>query len=307
MKRRLITRFLGAVITVISAGASTADVSVEPPAPGWPTRISLSGLLNWDSADQFIQKADAVSNAVVVFNSDGGDLLAALIIGRTIHQKKFSTAVKEGGLCTTVCGLAWLAGVQRFLDPGARIGFRAASDPAEKASLEAYLSDIGLSPPAIAYIHAAPTEGMTWLDHAQAAKLGLAISATQGATGSVGGPSESLWDYEGSTLVLITDGMQRKFYYETPRPGLVAIGVQRGTLFFVGQQQGRAYRGIARVFSKRCGAIPYPVSGEISEDSRTILVRGKAPSLDGRCRIQATSDAVATLVRSAQQSSARSP
>jgi hypothetical protein len=268
--------------------------------------------MSWDVADQFIQKADAVSNAVVVFNSEGGDLLAGLIIGRTIHQKKFSTAVKEGEPCTTVCGLAWLAGAQRFLDPGARIGFRAASDAAEKASLEAYLSDIGLSPPAIAYIHAAPTEGMNWLDHAQAAKLGLAISAAQGATGSVGGPAESLWDYEGSKLLLVTDGMQRKFYYETPRPALVDIGVQRGTLFFVGQQKGRAYRGIARVFSKRCGAIPYSVSGEISEDGRSILVRGKAPSLDGQCRIQATWDASTTLVRSGQQPSsghdrARSP
>jgi hypothetical protein len=306
-RKSLITRVLGAAIALMSASASMAEISVEPSVSGGPTRIVINGVMSWDVADTFIQKADAVSNAVVVFNSEGGDLLASLIIGRTIRQKKFSTAVKQGGLCTTVCGLAWLAGAQRFLDPGARIGFRAASDSAEKASLEAYLNDIGLSAPAIAYIHAAPTEGMAWLDHAQAAKLGLAISATQGATGSVGGPSESLWDYEGSTLVLITDGMQRKFYYETPRPGLVAIGVQRGTLFFVGQQQGRAYRGIARVFSKRCGAIPYPVSGEISEDSRTILVRGKAPSLDGKCRIQATSDAVATLVRSAQQSSARSP
>jgi hypothetical protein len=311
--KSLMTRVLGAAIAVMSASApSTAEISVEPSVSGAPARIVIDGPMSWDLADKFIQQADAVSNAIVVFNSEGGDLLAALIIGRTIHQKKFSSAVKDGGLCTTVCGLAWLAGAPRFLDPGARIGFRAASDSAGKASLEAYLNDIGLSAPAIAYINAAPTEGMNWLDHAQAAKLGLAISAAQGATGSVGGPSESLWDYDGSTLLLVADGMQRKLYYETPRPGLADIGVQRGTLFFVGQQKGRVYRGIARVFSKRCGAIPYSVSGEISEDSRTILVRGKAPSLDGKCRIQNTWDASATLVRSGQQSSsggdrARSP
>lgn len=304
--KSLMTPVLGAAIAVMSASASsTAEISVEPSVSGGPARIVINGSMNWDVADKFIQQADAVSNAIVVFNSEGGDLLAGLIIGRTIHQKKFSTAVKEGGPCTTVCGLAWLAGAQRFLDPGARIGFRAASDSAEKASLEAYLNDIGLSAPAIAYIHTAPTEGMNWLDHAQAAKLGLAIAAVQDATGSVGeGASESLWDYDGSKLLLITDGMQRKFYYETPRSGLADIGVQRGTLFFVGQQKGRAYRGIARVFSKRCGAIPYSVSGEISEDSQTILVRGKAPSLDGKCRIQATWDASAMLVRSGQRSSA---
>ena len=288
----------------MAAGASArAEISVEPPVSGGPARIVITGAMDWNVADQFIQKADAVSNAVVVFNSEGGDLLAGLIIGRTIHQKKFSTAVKQGELCTSVCALAWLAGVQRFLEPRARIGFRA--DPSEtKASLEAYLNDIGLPAAAIAYIHAAPTDSLTWLDPAQAAKLGLAMSAPQGETGSVGGPAESLWDYDGSRLVLVNDGLQRKLYYETPRPGLVDLGVQRGTLFFVGQQKGRAYRGIARVFSKRCGAIPYSVSGEMSEDSQTILVRGKAPSVDGKCRILATYEATTMLVRSRQQSSA---
>ncbi len=303
--KSLIARLLGAVITVISAtAASTGEISVEPSAPGGPTRIVINGLLNWDVADQFIQKADAVSNATVFFNSEGGDLLAGLIIGRTIRQKKFSTAVKKGGLCVSVCGLAWLAGVQRFLEPHARIGFRAASGSSEigKASLGNYLKDFGLSTLAIAYISESPPEGMNWLDHAQAAKLGIAISASPSATTPVPDvPSESLWDHDGSTLLLITDGMQRKFYYETPRPGLIEIGVLRGTLFFVGQQKGRAYRGIARVFSKRCGATPYSVSGEISEDSQTILVRGKAPSLDGQCRIQATWEAIAMLVRSAKQ------
>src|SRR6187549_630327 len=117
MKRRFITRFLAAVITVISASASTADVSVEPPAPGWPTRISISGLLNWDNADQFIQKAEGVSNAVVLLNSEGGDLLAGLSIGDLIRAKKFATAVKKDGACASVCGFVWLSGVQRFLEP----------------------------------------------------------------------------------------------------------------------------------------------------------------------------------------------
>ena len=128
MKRRAITRSLAVVITVISANASTADVSVESAAPGRLTSIFVNGVLSWDEADQFIQKVEAVSNGIVYFNSEGGDLLAALIIGQTIRQKKFATAVKRDGLCESVCGLAWLGGVQRFLEPPMRIGFRAASD-----------------------------------------------------------------------------------------------------------------------------------------------------------------------------------
>ena len=308
MKRRLITRFLGAVITVISANASTADVSVEPPASGWPTRILISGLLNWDNADQFIQKAEGVSNAVVLLNSEGGDLLAGLSIGDMIRAKKFATAVKRDGACASVCGLVWLSGVQRFLEPGARIGFRAASGTSEpgSASLGAYLNEIGLPDRATKYITEAPSDGMSWLDHVQAEKLGIAISAWPSATTPPRppeGPSELLWYYYGSTLLLTTDGAQRKFYYETPEPELVAMGVQRGTLFFVGQQKGRVYRGSAIAFSRRCGAFPYSVRGETSQDNQTIVMRGKAPNLDGTCRFKSTWEATLMLVRIGQQSS----
>ena len=306
--KSLMTGFLGAVITVISAIASpAADISVEPKTPGGPTRIFINGSINLDDADQFIQKAD-VSNAIVFFNSEGGDLLAGFVIGQTIREKKFATAVKRGDLCASACGLAWLGGGQRFLEPGAQIGFRAALDSAElgNAVLGGYLKEIGLSVLAIAYITEARPQGMKWLDHAQAAKLGIVISAWPSAATvpqAAEVSSGSLWDYNGSTLLLVHDGMQRKFYYETPRPELVKIGVQRGTLFFVGRQQGRAYRGIALVFSKQCKATPYSVRGEISQDNQTIVMRGNAPSLDAKCRIIATYEATAMLVNSGEQPS----
>ena len=304
----LITRLLGAAITVISVNASpAADISVEAPVPGGPTRIVINGSMNLDDADQFIQKAE-VSNAIVSFNSEAGNLLAGFLIGQTIREKKFATAVKRGDQCASACGLAWLAGSRRFLEPGARIGFRAARDSAElgNAVLKGYLNELELSAPAKAYITEAPPKGMKWLDNAQAAKLGIAISAWSAAL-----PpklpevsSESLWHYDGSTLLLMTDGVQRKIYYDTPRPELVKMGIQRGTLFFVGRQQGREYRGIALAFSSRCVGTPYRVRGELSEDNQTIVMRGKAPSLlDAKCRIVDTYESTALLVRSEEQPS----
>jgi hypothetical protein len=105
-----------------------------------------------------------------------------------------------------------------------------------------------------------------------------------------------LWYYYGSTLLLITDGVHRKLYYETPGPE-AAIGVQRGTLFFVGQQKGRAFRGSALAFSGRCGAFAYPVRGETSQDNQTIVMRGNAPNFDGKCRVGSTWEATLMLVR----------
>ena len=304
----MIARLAGAVMTVISANAApAADIAVEAPVPGGPTRIFINGSINLDDADQFIQKTD-VSNAIIFFNSEAGDLLAGFLIGQTIREKKFATAVKMGDQCASACGLAWLAGSQRFLEPGARIGFRAALDSTElgNAVLKGYLSEIGLSAPAKAYITEAPPKGMKWLDSAQAVKLGIAISAWPAAI-----PpklpevsSRSLWHYDGSTLLLMTDGVQRKIYYEIPRPDLVKIGVHRGTLFFVGRQEGREYRGIALAFSKQCVATPYRVRGELSVDNQTIVMHGNAPSwLDAKCRIVATYESTAMLVRSDDQPS----
>ena len=300
--KSLITRFLAIVMAVISANASTADVSIESTTPGQPTNIFINGALSWDQADQFIQKVEAVSTGTVFFNSKGGDLLAGLIIGQAIRRKKFATVVKRGGLCESVCGLAWLGGAQRFLEPPSRIGFRAAADDWERgnASLGAYLNELGLSAAAVNFITDALDRDANWLDQARAEKLGIAISLwphSETAPPEPGIPAESLWSYNNSTLRLVIDGAQWKFYYEAPRPELAEMGIRRGTMFSVGQKRARRYRGIAMVFSPRCGATPYSVRGEISAEGQTILLRGKAPSLDGKCRVQSTWDAVAMLIR----------
>src|SRR4051794_37237103 len=105
MKRTLLTRSLVTAITVISASvSSTAEVSVET-TPGEPAKFFVNGSLDWDMVDQLIQKADTASNAVIFLNSGRGDLLAGLMLGQIIRQKKES-----------VCGLAWLGGSQRFLE-----------------------------------------------------------------------------------------------------------------------------------------------------------------------------------------------
>src|ERR1041384_7074908 len=211
--KSLISRSLAIVMTVISANASNADVSVESTTPGQPTKIFVNGALSWDQADQFIQKVEAVSKGIVFFNSKRGDLWAGLIIGQAIRRKKFATVVKRDGLCESVCGLAWLGGAQRFLEPPSRIGFRGAAEDWARgnASLGAYLSELGLSASAVNFITDAPHGDMNRLDHARAEKLGIAISvwpnaATPPELPDV--PAESLWSYNNSTLLLTIEGVQ---------------------------------------------------------------------------------------------------
>lgn len=95
----------------------------------------------------------------------------------------------------------------------------------------------------------------------------------------------SLWDHNNSLMGLYADGAARVFRYQNPRRAMKKEGVQPGTLLFQGQKSGANYSGTAFVFSRRCGAIPYPVNGTASNDERQITLYGRAPSgLDSDCR-----------------------
>lgn len=100
--------------------------------------------------------------------------------------------------------------------------------------------------------------------------------------------SASLWDHNGSTMVLISDGKRRKFYYDAPREGLVAQGVHNGTLLFEGTRQGNKYIGTAYRFSSGCAPIGFSVDGDVVNEHE-VIVRGRAPNRRN-CRTTGYSD-----------------
>src|SRR5579863_2694224 len=95
----------------------------------------------------------------------------------------------------------------------------------------------------------------------------------------------SLWEHNGSTLSLASNGAARKFFYEKPRKGLSDVGVQPGTVLFEGRRIGYQYTGRAYVFSRSCGALGYDVAGPVASDDRSVTLRGMAPIVDQRCNV----------------------
>jgi hypothetical protein len=78
----------------------------------------------------------------------------------------------------------WLAGAPRFAGEGAQIGFHAAYleqsgapvvSGVANALVGAYLTKLGLSEKAIAFVTSAPPEGMEWLDSSKAQAIGIDI------------------------------------------------------------------------------------------------------------------------------------
>src|SRR6476620_36816 len=94
------------------------------------------------------------------------------------------------------------------------------------------------------------------------------------------------WEHNGSVMS-IADGSSRVFTYVKPRDGLA---VYPGTVLFFGKRTGNTYQGTAHVFSPRCGATAYAVSGPVSQDQRSVSMYGRRPKLDPSCRIVAYAD-----------------
>lgn len=73
----------------------------------------------------------------VRFDSRGGSLEAGIEIGETIRDRRLATRVTAGSVCASACVYAFLGGLIRTVDDGARIGIHMASGAFNDAYVEA--------------------------------------------------------------------------------------------------------------------------------------------------------------------------
>lgn len=174
--------------------AAAAEISSEPLDDG--RLIRVSGQFE-SGDDRKLSRAllESHGQAVVLFESPGGSLLAGLAMGRAIRIQGAHTAVDDGAACASACGLAWLGGVRRVMGQSAKVGFHAAYYVDDQgraietgqgnALIGAYLNQLGLSEKAVLYItQAAPAE-MTWLSFGDAEELGIPVRPLGGAPAPV--------------------------------------------------------------------------------------------------------------------------
>ena len=105
-----------------------------------------------------------------------------------------------------------------------------------------------------------------------------------------GGPGRSrgatLWNHNGSVMRLEAEGNMRRFVYEEPRPGMVRQGARPGDVVFEGERNRMTYSGTAYIYSRRCGRVAYPVTGNVAADQRAVVMLGQAPRLDRNCNVK---------------------
>lgn len=94
----------------------------------------------------------------------------------------------------------------------------------------------------------------------------------------------SYWKHDGSIMRLQATGIGRKFLFYKPSDAALETGAKPGSLRFEGQISGKVYTGIAFLYSRKCGRLAFPVSGEIQNNEGQVTLSGKAPQVDGDCR-----------------------
>jgi len=151
--------------------------------------ITVSGEITQGDNERFQSLTRGMNKGLVLLGSPGGTIVPALEIGRLIREARLSTAVPEGMLCASACGLIWLAGTERYAEDSSYIGFHAAYIYKEGAASESgmanaligsYLNDLGLPDSAIAFVTNAPPEGMDRLTPTKGRQIGIAYASIMG-------------------------------------------------------------------------------------------------------------------------------
>jgi hypothetical protein len=153
--------------------------------------IAIRGIIKPEDGDVFVKLvADrGITKGAIDLNSDGGNVGAALKIGREVRRVGFNTSVDDQVTCASACGLIWLAGKTRWYDNRSRIGFHAPYYLVESKSgrrsstvnlpatggaavVGAYLAEMGLNEDAIFQLTARNGD-LLWLTVGIAKKLGI--------------------------------------------------------------------------------------------------------------------------------------
>src|SRR5262249_3397417 len=152
-----------------------AHVSMNGP------KIGITGTLESGDFAKFRTYADKISvgsKVIVTLDSNGGRLAEGLDIGTAIANRGFVTMANHK--CLSACALTWLAGARRAVHPNTHIGFHAAYRSEDKqesgvanALVGSYLTKLGFSVDAIAYMTKAAPASMEWLTKEKAQQYGI--------------------------------------------------------------------------------------------------------------------------------------
>ena len=165
-----------------SSTISAAEITLYPDEKGGAAIIFVVGEIRPGDDEKFKKIAATTNNAIVSLNSAGGTIAAAMEIGKVIRLRDYTTAVDKSDSCASACALIWIAGAQRFIFEGGKVGFHASYLDSEGKQIETgvgnalvghYLSQLGFGQRAVIFATAAPPDKILWLDSQNSISAGI--------------------------------------------------------------------------------------------------------------------------------------
>lgn len=163
---------------------SAATITVFDQSTGEPI-IMLNGTIKSGDEERFRSIAAKYRNAIVNLNSDGGEIVPAMEIGRIIRLREYVTAVYKTDVCASACALVWIAGQKRVIFNGGRVGFHASYTDEDGKLIETgvgnalvghYLSQLGFGEKTVIFATEAAPDKILWLDPSSTQDSGIEFS-----------------------------------------------------------------------------------------------------------------------------------
>ena len=143
--------------------------------------------------------ATGARRAIVLLNSPGGTLPGGILLGLALREQRALAYVPRGAACESACAYAFLGGVARRVDQGARLGvhrffavsavsgqrsssalaYERAITPRANALLREYVTTMGASPRLLSVAEAAGPTDMRYLSPAELQHYGVVTRATR--------------------------------------------------------------------------------------------------------------------------------
>jgi hypothetical protein len=165
---------LVAVIVGQSGTARAADIFVGGMRWTGIPAIWINGIIVAGDEHKFAAAVATRQASVVYLGSPGGNVEAAIAIGRAVRKLGHDTFVGRGGTgCSSACPLIWLAGRHAIVQRNSYLGFHAANALAGTAMMAEYLVELGLTQAQINYMLRTPQPDIQLASEWDARALGF--------------------------------------------------------------------------------------------------------------------------------------
>lgn len=118
---------LASFLAVAALPAVAADIRALPARAGLPV-LAVAGDLQPGDAERLGKAARELGRPMLVLSVAGGDVSEGMAVGRLARSLGMPTYVGAGAVCGAACGLAWLGGPRRYLEPDARVDLSGIAD-----------------------------------------------------------------------------------------------------------------------------------------------------------------------------------